>query len=193
MKRKLRGKVDPIERQIEVTLRPGEFIHDRACISFVSGLEKVAADIGKVAAMEPAHVFAHARLAGVNAEFEEFVDARRPPKRVLAAHLPDQPPDIHRHRGRPVWPRQTLQAQNSRNPLRCHATTVFGLTTHRAERHSSQTAQNQAHRNRSNRLSFGLFTECCSTPSWWRRAMISSCNAARVRKALRLQSTAAKL
>jgi hypothetical protein len=31
-------------------------------------------------------------------------------------------------------------------------------------------------------LSFGLFTERCSTPSWWRRAMISSCNAARVRK-----------
>jgi hypothetical protein len=40
MKRKPRGKVDPIERQIEVTLRPGEFIHDRACISFGSGLEK---------------------------------------------------------------------------------------------------------------------------------------------------------
>src|ERR1035441_7785460 len=104
-----------------------------------------------------------------------------------------QKSELLRYRGRPVWPRRTLQAQNSRNPLRCHATTVSGLTMHRAERHSSQTAQNQAHRNRSNRLSFGLFTECCSTPSWWRRAMISICNAARVRKALRLQSTAAKL
>ena len=84
--------------------------------------------------------------------------------------------------GRPRWPRRTFQVQNSRNPLRCHAMTVSGLTMHRAERHSFQAPQNQAQRNRSNRLNFGLFTERCSTPSWWRRAMISSCNAARVRK-----------
>src|SRR5260370_26617705 len=84
--------------------------------------------------------------------------------------------------GRPRWPRRTFQVQNSRNPLRCHAMTVSGLTMQRAECHSSQTKQNQAHRNRSNRLSFGLFTERCSTPSWWRRAMISSCKAAQVRK-----------
>ncbi len=64
----------------------------------------------------------------------------------------------------------------------CHAMTVSGLTMHRADRHSSQALQNQAQRNRSNRLSCGLFTERCSTPSWWWRAMISSHNAARVRK-----------
>src|ERR1035437_6740344 len=84
--------------------------------------------------------------------------------------------------GRPGWPRRTFQIQNSRNPLRCQAMTVPGLTMQRAERYSAQTPQNQTHRNRSNRLSFGLSTERCSTPSWWRRAMISSCSAARVRK-----------
>src|SRR5258708_21118546 len=84
--------------------------------------------------------------------------------------------------GRPRWPLRTFQVQNSRNPLRCHAMTVSGLTIQRAERHSFQTPQNQAHKNRSNRLRFGLFTERCSTPSCWRRAMYSSCNTARVRK-----------
>jgi hypothetical protein len=83
--------------------------------------------------------------------------------------------------GRPRWPRRTFQVQNSRNPLRCHAMTVSGLTMRRDERHSSQAPQSQAHKHRSNRFSFGFFTERCSTPSWWRRAMISSCNAARVR------------
>ena len=84
--------------------------------------------------------------------------------------------------GRPVWPRRIFQVQNSRNPLRCHAMTVAGLTMRRAERHSAQAPQSQAHKQRSNRFSFGFFTERCSMPSWWRRAMISSCNAARVRK-----------
>ena len=84
--------------------------------------------------------------------------------------------------GRPHWPRRTFQVQNSRNPLRCQAMTVAGLTMRRAERHSAQAPQSQAHNHRSNRFSFGFFTERCSTPSWWRRARISSCNAARVRK-----------
>jgi hypothetical protein len=45
------------------------------------------------------HVSAHARLADVNAEFEEFaVDARCAPKRVLPAHLPNQPADFLRRR-----------------------------------------------------------------------------------------------
>src|SRR5664279_1669677 len=45
------------------------------------------------------HVFAHAGLADVNAEFEEFpVDTRSAPERVLAAHLPNQLTDFLRHR-----------------------------------------------------------------------------------------------
>src|ERR1039457_7506586 len=77
MKRKPRGKVNAIERQIEVTLRPGEFIHDRACISFVSGLEWVAANIGKVTAAEPARsvTLCEAFLAGCHAKAEELDDS----------------------------------------------------------------------------------------------------------------------
>ena len=37
--------------------------------------------------------------SGINAEFEEFtVDARSAPKRILAAHLPNQLTDFQRHR-----------------------------------------------------------------------------------------------
>src|SRR5258708_29004133 len=46
--------------------------------------------------------------------------------------------------GRPGWPRRTFQVQNNRNPLRCQAMTVAGLTMHRAERHSAQAPQNQS-------------------------------------------------
>src|SRR5260370_39254880 len=84
--------------------------------------------------------------------------------------------------GRPVWPRRTFQVQNRRNPVRCQAMTVAGLTMRRAERHSAQAPQSQAHKHRSKRFSFGFFTERCSTPSRWRRARISSCDEARVRK-----------
>ena len=36
---------DPIENEIELALSPGLFIRDRACFSFVGGLEGVAAQI----------------------------------------------------------------------------------------------------------------------------------------------------
>lgn len=77
MKRKPPGKVDPIERQIELALRPGEFIHDRACISFVSGLEEVAANVGKATATEPARsvMLCEAFLAGCHAKAEELDDS----------------------------------------------------------------------------------------------------------------------
>jgi hypothetical protein len=39
---------DPIEEQIELALRPGAFMHDRACSSFVGGLEGVAAQIDEL-------------------------------------------------------------------------------------------------------------------------------------------------
>jgi hypothetical protein len=52
----------------------------------------------------------------------------------------------------------------------------------RTPKRGIQTPQDQARTSRSNRLGFGFFTVWCSTPSWWRSAMISSCNAARVRK-----------
>ena len=60
--------------------------------------------------------------------------------------------------GRPGWPRRTFQVQNSRDPLQSR--TPFGPGSTKP-----------THKNRSNRFSFGFFTERCSTPSWWRRAM----------------------
>src|SRR4029077_10778395 len=45
------------------------------------------------------NVFAHAGLADIDAELEKFtVDARSAPKRILAAHPPNQFTDFLRHR-----------------------------------------------------------------------------------------------
>src|SRR5262249_44625679 len=60
--------------------------------------------------------------------------------------------------------------------------TVDALTTKMLDCQSFQTAHSQAHKNRSAGVSFGRLTERCRTPSWWRRARISSCSAARLRK-----------
>jgi hypothetical protein len=67
----------PIERQIELALRPGEFIHDRVCFSFVSGLEEVAARIGKVATREPVRgaALGEAFLAGCRAKADAINDS----------------------------------------------------------------------------------------------------------------------
>jgi hypothetical protein len=53
--------------------------------------------------------------------------------------------------------------------------TVSGLTMQRAERHSAQVPQNQAHKHWSNRFSVGFFTERCSTPSWWSQDLKLQC------------------
>lgn len=49
IRRKPAGRPDPFERDIELALRPGVFIPDRACFSFVSDLEDVA---GKLAGLD---------------------------------------------------------------------------------------------------------------------------------------------
>jgi hypothetical protein len=53
MKPKPRGKVDPIEREIERAFQPGAFIRDGGCFSFVSGLEEVAASVDKLITADP--------------------------------------------------------------------------------------------------------------------------------------------
>jgi hypothetical protein len=45
MNRKSRHKTDLMEQAIELALNPGAFIPDRACFSFVSDLDEVAAKI----------------------------------------------------------------------------------------------------------------------------------------------------
>ena len=54
---------DPIGSEIELALSQGEFIRDRACFSFVSGLEKVVTKIDALAATDPA------RRAGLSGAF----------------------------------------------------------------------------------------------------------------------------
>ena len=86
--------------------------------------------------------------------------------------------------GLPGWPRRIFQLQNSRKPFRCQAITVSGLMMINALRQSAQTSQIQTQRSRSAVTSFGRLTERCRTPSWWRRAKISSWRAARLRNEL---------
>src|SRR5665647_1609662 len=85
------------------------------------------------------HVFAHAGLADVNAELEEFtVDARSAQSGFSRLIFRISLRTSFDTGGRPRWPRRTFQVQNSRNPLRCQAMTVPGLTMQRAERHSAE-------------------------------------------------------
>src|SRR5260370_24652604 len=76
--------------------------------------------------------------------------------------------------GRPRWPRRTFKVQNKRNPLRRHAMTVAGLRCKEPSAIRPRLHKAKAHKHRSNRFSFGFFTERCSRPRW-RRARISSC------------------
>jgi hypothetical protein len=77
MKRRPRTKADPIEQRIEMALRAGEFIHDRACFSFVNGLEDVVASIRNVITTEPARGVALCEtfLAGCHGKADELDDS----------------------------------------------------------------------------------------------------------------------
>ncbi len=54
MTRKPPAKTDPIEQEIALALQPGAFIPDRACFSFVSDLDQVAAKIAQLTTSDPA-------------------------------------------------------------------------------------------------------------------------------------------
>src|SRR5260370_36887325 len=129
-------------------------------------------------------VLAHAGLADIYAEFKQFaVDAGRAPKRILAAHLPNQLANLFRYRLGARVGRDELYVQNSWKPLRCQPMTVSGLTMTREDRQSIQTSHNHAHRSRSADVSLGRFTERRRTPSWCRSARFSSWSVARDLKA----------
>ncbi len=53
MTRKHLAQVDPIEHEIELALKPGAFIPDSACFSFVGDLDEVAAKIAKLRDTDP--------------------------------------------------------------------------------------------------------------------------------------------
>jgi tetratricopeptide (TPR) repeat protein len=77
MSRKRRSRVEAFEDHIERVLNPGAFIADRASFSFVSGLEELAAEIGKLSESDPARGVAlyEAFLAGCYAKAEEIDDS----------------------------------------------------------------------------------------------------------------------
>ena len=68
---------DPIESEIELALSPGEFIRDRACFSFVSGLERVAAKIDVLTGTGPARAagLCETFLAGCHEKAEGLDDS----------------------------------------------------------------------------------------------------------------------
>ena len=72
-----RRLADPIERRIDLALRSGEFIGDRACFSFVSSLDGVAAEVRALTRSDPARATAlcEAFLAGCLEKVEELDDS----------------------------------------------------------------------------------------------------------------------
>jgi tetratricopeptide (TPR) repeat protein len=72
-----RNNRDPLENEIEQAFRPGAFIPDRACFSFVVGLEAVAARIDEIAQTEAARATAlyETFLAGCYGKAEELDDS----------------------------------------------------------------------------------------------------------------------
>jgi len=77
MNRKSRHKTDLIEQAIELALNPGSFIPDRACFSFVSDLDQVAAKIATLVASEPspAVTLYETFLAACHSKVEELDDS----------------------------------------------------------------------------------------------------------------------
>ncbi|MGH8471900.1 MAG: DUF6880 family protein, partial [Gammaproteobacteria bacterium] len=77
MTRKPRRKPDPFERAIELALHPAAFIPDRACFSFVSGLEEIAASIAelKQSDLDRAIRLYETFLAGCYEKVEELDDS----------------------------------------------------------------------------------------------------------------------
>jgi hypothetical protein len=77
MSRKPRRGADPLEVEIELALHPGAFIPDRACFSFVSDLDGVAAKIATLIRTDPAQAMAlyETFLAGCFEKAEELDDS----------------------------------------------------------------------------------------------------------------------
>ena len=85
--------------------------------------------------------------------------------------------------GLPGLPGRLFQVQYRRNPRRCQATTVSGLTMMRAERQPDHRRSSHPQKRRSTSVSRTRpRCDLQSTFIWWRRARISNCKAARVWK-----------
>lgn len=87
----------------------------------------------------PDHAFGHSSLADSDPEFEQLtMDPRCAPQGVLSSHASDQALTSAEIVGRPLLRGRDFHAQKFRKPLRCHRTTVSGLTTTSAPRQPDQ-------------------------------------------------------
>ncbi len=77
MNRRTRGRVDPIEQEIEAALNPGAYVHDGACFSFVHALDEIEDKIAKLIASDPRRAIAsyEAFLAACYLKIEELDDS----------------------------------------------------------------------------------------------------------------------
>jgi hypothetical protein len=77
MKQGIRSKTDPMEREIELALRPGVFIGYREGFSFVTRLEELASQIHQLVATEPGRAvgLSETFLAGCHAKADELDDS----------------------------------------------------------------------------------------------------------------------
>jgi hypothetical protein len=134
----------------------------------------------------PRQISGHRGLRHRNPQLEQFsVNAGGSPQRAGVAHAPNQ---VIKSRifavvfglpgGRPGF-----HVQYKAKALRCQAMTVAGCTICRHRRQPDQNRDNRTHNTRSEHLRRkrrGAFA--CSTASWSRRARISVCSAALLRK-----------
>ncbi len=123
------------------------------------------------------HVFRDGGFGDLDAQFQQLaMNARCTPARVVAAHHPNQIPNLLRALGRPGLPRWIFHVQNKRNPFRCQATTVSALTIIRAVFQSLQTSsQSQSPEDSIGRRQVSRFgAERRSTTSCCRSARFSS-------------------
>ena len=77
MSKAAHGQGDPVDHEIALALRPGVFIHDRACFAFVSGLEGVAGGVAELVGSDSARAVTlfETILAGCHEKAEEVDDS----------------------------------------------------------------------------------------------------------------------
>jgi hypothetical protein len=96
-----------------------------------------------------AHGFGDGRLTDVDPQFQQFaMNPRCTSPRVRLRHRANQPADVRRYAWSPMQCR-LFHVHHSRNPCRCQAMTVSGLTITSDVRHSVQMRESMTQRNRS--------------------------------------------
>ena len=111
------------------------------------------------------HILIDARLADVDAEFEQFaVNVRRSQSGLSRFSMRISSRTSFETAGRPGLPRRIFQLQNKPKPLRCQSMTVAAFMMETLDCHPFHTDESQTQRKRSAGLSLGRLTERWSTP-----------------------------